>query len=624
MELSKFSTNLAALSLALHGQHHVGGLPAEPGNQDLITQFYTAWLNLARDVVSQQDLSYSAQYARLNNFVEALTEGDLTDVLNICMDAAGLLIDRPDNTYDGFKHHLMSQYPSQDALLVRLISPVGPLLESFFECPDVRAVSLQHLLMFFRYGKKLNIKAIGLETQALTAYIECEDMLSGLVLEDVIGLVDGLNRIMRVWLRDLCLKDLIPTHGSGSVAEGKLSLYEKYKNLQVDLYLKIVLGPFWEEYYPLGSKGELVRISRTIFVPKTYAKLRTISMEPVTLQYFQQGVMKRLYKFIEEHPYLGRRISLRDQSKNQEMARTGSIDNSLSTIDLSAASDTVSWDLVKRVFAGTPLLKWLYATRSKKTKLPNGKIVALKKFAPMGSALCFPVECLIFAVVIEYVTQQWCKQNRSSKMDYSVFGDDLVVAKEITDEVVQALTALGFKVNENKTFVDGPFRESCGCDYYEGIDVSSVYYRLQAYKKHALSPEVYSAACSAINFCAEKGLLNLRRYLIQLLLLKKPYFTNTTSKSPQIWSSQPTNFHVKARWHEDYQMWVGRFCTVLSKPLHLERSEDDHVDDVAYFVKLAQMAERESVPPFCEPGVGVNLHGSRVLLGYVLHEVDKM
>ena len=503
---------------------------------------------------------------------------------------------------------------------MRLVSPISPLLVSLFECPDVKAVSLQSVLTFLRYGKKLNLQALGLEEQAIVAYMECEDMLSALCLESVVDLVSGMNSIMKCWLRSLDLSGLVPTHGSGSVAEGKLTLYEKYKNLETDLYLKIVLGPFWSECYPIGSKGELVGISRTVFVPKTYAKLRTISMEPCTLQYFQQGVMRRLYDFIDNHPYLRMRIQLRDQTQNREMARQGSIDNTLSTIDLKAASDSVSWALVKRVFAGTPLLKWLYATRSKKTKLPTGEIVVLKKFAPMGSALCFPVECLIFAAAIEYVSQKWCQTHRSCKKAYSVYGDDLIVANDLTPSVIEALTGLGFTVNSAKSFTDGPFRESCGGDYYEGTDVSSTYYRLKAYKSRMMSPEVYSAICSAINICAERGHQNLRRHLITLLLLKRPYFTNTVSKSPQLYSPQPTNFHVRSRYSEDYQLWLGRFCTVLSRPVPVERKEDD--DDIAYFLKLAQMALREGVPPLGEPQVGITLHGVRTLLGYVEHEVD--
>jgi hypothetical protein len=58
----------------------------------------------------------------------------------------------------------------------------------------------------------------------------------------------------------------------------------------------------------------------------------------------------------------------------------------------------------------------------------------------------------------------------------STYGDDLVVwtvAYELTCEI---LTSLGFIVNEDKSYHNGSFRESCGGDYLAGEDVSSVYF----------------------------------------------------------------------------------------------------------------------------------------------------
>lgn len=616
---SELRSYLIRMASAIGSPHMIGGTPAGIENQDLVTQFYTAWLHLASDVLSQSSLSIQSEHARMTNFVSGLIQTDVKDVLTICQDAADTLIGNCHLTYGDFKGHLTQMHPGQSEVISRLLSPVTPLLEALFECPDVKAVSLQSILSFLRYGKKLNLKAIGIEEQALTAYLETEDRLSALALDLDSDLIQGLNHIMRCWLRDLDLTNLVPQHGNGSVAEGKLTLYEKYKALKVDIYLKIVLGPVWPEFYPFGSAGELSRVSRTIFVPKTFSKLRTISMEPATLQYFQQGIMKKLYSFIDGHPYLGWRIQLKDQTQNRNMAKEGSISDSMSTLDLSAASDSVAWSLVKAVFYRTPLLKWLYATRSKKTKLPDGKVIALKKFAPMGSALCFPIECLIFAAVIEYVTQKWCKTNKKAKPDYSVYGDDLIVARGITDEVIEALESLGFIVNRSKSFTKGPFRESCGGDYYEGIDVSSVYYRLPAYNVRRMSPEVYAAICSASNLCAERGLYKLRSYLVSLILDKGPYFTDNTNQSPALYSPQPTNYHVSRHWSKDYQCWLGKFCTVLSKPIQRELQDSD---DVAYFVRLAQMAEQKTVRLFDEPVVDVTLHGSNIRLGYSAREVE--
>jgi hypothetical protein len=59
--------------------------------------------------------------------------------------------------------------------------------------------------------------------------------------------------------------------------------------------------------------------------------------------------------------------------------------------------------------------------------------------------------------------------------NFGVFGDDIVVLKEAYRETVRLLNLLGFQVNEQKSFSEGPFRESCGGDYFNGHQVRGVY-----------------------------------------------------------------------------------------------------------------------------------------------------
>lgn len=633
-DINKF---LARSSQMLSETHHVGGVPATSGNQIQITAFYVAWLYLSSDLLSQNDVKGESFRARINNFVYALRGIDLLDILNICSDAVSLILSEDVKSYGGFKGLLTASHPDVK-LIEGLLSPINLALDTFFVSYRCEAEMLKPILQFFRFGRKLNLKAIGLEEKALQAYVECEERLSAIDVCHDTELIDAMNKIMKRWLRGLDLGNLVPNHGSGSVAEGKLTLYNKYKALGVDAKLNVVLNNNVPSYYdcehmrmqfsshhPDDKFNDVVRVSRTVFVPKTYSKLRTISMEPATLQYWQQAIMKRLYQYIGRHSYLKWSIQLKDQEYNRRMARRGSKEDNLSTIDLSAASDTVSWTLVKRVFKGTPLLKWLYATRSDKTLLPDKRVMQLRKFAPMGSALCFPVQCLIFAAVIEYVTQR-CTTATSEYPAFAVYGDDMIVGKAITPEVIEALESLGFIVNRDKSFVSGKFRESCGGDYYDGIDVSSLYFRFKADKTISpytnpkrLSPEAYNAVCSVINLCSEHGYRRLRSYFLYLIRKYVPHFTARKDESPSIYSSQPTNFHAKARWHKDYQKWVARFCTVLSVPV---KREDEGNDDIAYFVKLGQLAVRHKTIPQHDQDVSVvALHGTTVRLGRIEREV---
>lgn len=625
MESKDFRSLLAAVLPGLQCEHCLGGSRASDANNQMIIQFYSAWCYLVCDVLDQSNVDNNSVAQRLASFCQALHDCDVVDVLTFCQDASDALIRNRITSYGGFKVHLYELHPELKEYIGRLLAPINPLLVSLFECPDVKADCLRPVLSFLRYGKKLQFESIGLEGKALTTYLETEDRLATVCIDSSSDLIRGLNCIMRRWLRDLDLSDLIPVHGGGSVAEGPLTVYEKYHRLTDDAMLRMVLGPNWASYFPFGSSGTLERTSRTIFVPKTFAKLRTISMEPTSLQYFQQGVMEKVYSYIGNHRYLGGRIKLRDQSQNQKLAMQGSVDNSLSTIDLSAASDSVSWALVKGVFRGTPLMKWLWATRSRSTLLPNGNTVRLRKFAPMGSALCFPVECLIFAAVLEYAVHKECRTFRGDNLFWSVFGDDLVVPKQVTENVINLLNEIGFLVNVDKSFTDGPFRESCGKDYYEGIDVSSIYYRLPAYDSRTLSPDVYAAICSGANLAFERGLPRLRQHYIELLLRNKrtsPYFTSEENKSPAVYSPTPTNYHVVRRYKKGIQLWIGKFCTVKSK--RVVRDEIDN-EETRYYYQLALMARSKKtvLSPLDDVSPGVTLHGAHTYLGYVEYEVDQ-
>lgn len=620
----------------LRGHHRVGGANATASNRIQIDAFCIAWYYLASDLLVQEGIWGRSLEVRLERFHNVLKTEDLLLLLNISQSCTDCLLggNLDELCWDDFKQHLNALYPAKTEVIGGLLAPITPVLNLILGSGDFTPGCLKSVLQFFRFGRKLHLESIGLEEISLDLYLDCEDRISKLDLGSDPTLIIELNKIMRKWLRRLDLRDLSPKHGSGSVAEGKLTLYDKYKSLSSDLKLAIVTDHSTSSYYDVARQHErhtdlpsegskLSRISRTIFVPKTFSKLRTISMEPTTLMFWQQAIMGKLYEYFKYHPHLRWCVQLEDQEYNRRMAQRGSRDNSLATIDLSAASDSVSWSLVKAVFARTPLLKWLYATRSNKTLLPNGNVIELAKFAPMGSALCFPIQCLIFAACVEYVTQR-CKQQISEIPGYAVYGDDIIVAKDCVPELMRVLNALGFQVNQDKTFVDGKFRESCGGDYYDGIDVSSVYYKFQI--KHRfnsdiskrMSPNCYAAIASVINLCYKQGLKHLREYFLRFALKYYPYFTDNPDRDPDLLSAQPTNFHVKARWHDDYQEWVGRFVTVLSTPV--QRCFEDE-DDISYLCRLGQMATLPSVSKSTQDVVDIALHGAVVRLGRQDREV---
>lgn len=209
------------------------------------------------------------------------------------------------------------------------------------------------------------------------------------------------------------------------------------------------------------SKVHLQRNNKLSFVPKTAKTHRAIAVEPVLNGFLQKGADTVLRNKLNR---IG--IDLRDQEKNRELARQGSVsddDTSFVTIDLKSASDSISIGLVRDVLP----VEWfelLNSLRSDRYEL-DGKHYTYHKFCSMGNGFCFPLETLLF-VACCYVSG--CGVPGT---DFSVYGDDIIVRKQHAPAVLKLLKVLGFKANTKKTFLQGPFRESCGADWYKGVDV---------------------------------------------------------------------------------------------------------------------------------------------------------
>lgn len=115
--------------------------------------------------------------------------------------------------------------------------------------------------------------------------------------------------------------------------------------------------------------------------------------------------------------------------------------------------------------------------------MPDGTIVPLNKFASMGSALCFPIEAMVFFTIIMYALVKKSGRVPSRRLlvklasDVAVYGDDIIVPGSMAPVVMESLEDFGLRVNHDKSFSTGLFRESCGGDYYAGVDITPVYVR---------------------------------------------------------------------------------------------------------------------------------------------------
>lgn len=253
----------------------------------------------------------------------------------------------------------------------------------------------------------------------------------------------------------------------------------------------IMESGFWanaERHRSARFGFRLVDGNKLFFVEKSTYPVeiaRTCCTEPLLNMVLQKGIGRWI-----ENDCLLRSfgISLATQpSFNQALARKGSIDGSFGTIDLESASDSMSWSLIQQL--APPALRGLLSvTRCEYTIFPDGRRERLRMISTMGNGFTFPLQTLLFASVVRAVS--YMRGYACSKPDehFGVFGDDIIVRREIYDEVCSRLTQLGFRVNAGKSFNDGPFRESCGADYYLGTNVRGIYIKSL---KHI--SDVYSA-----------------------------------------------------------------------------------------------------------------------------------
>lgn len=429
---------------------------------------------------------------------------------------------------------------------------------------------------------------------------------------DLSVLIRVMRRMIRRILCNTDPKQIRPSHGGGATAchtrnEDKHHTLRYFKQLddiypydELFFYSPSHLIDSWErlENAPVG-----VPQARVCLVPKDSRGPRVISCEPAEFMFAQQGIMELLYRTLETHRETAGLINFADQSINRELARQSSIDGEYSTIDLSDASDRVSLDLVKLVFPEN-WVECFEACRSDTTLLPDKSVVKLNKFAPMGSACCFPVEALIFWSAAE--ATKWTAfssdhddpegeislSDRETLKSY-VYGDDIIIPRKLFSRVVARLECLGLVVNGPKSYRDGPFRESCGGDYHKGYDVTPVRIRkplVSSVKpvdlKDPLSNGIVHNADLANLFIAKFGLESTLTLVHTIEESIGYIFPRTLLDVPCTLRTEPAisnDVFFQKRWNNDLQRFEHRILaqSMAAKYCHPPNWEELHRMELA-------------------------------------------
>jgi hypothetical protein len=337
------------------------------------------------------------------------------------------------------------------------------------------------MLQWLAFDERLQTDSNDDVSDEITSYIDFEEELRTYTYDD--ELLYQLNQIVYDWLVDFepSLELPRPKFGPGATAEyGRIPALTKAKQLVYDEErVRHICELFYCDTDDLmvGAPGEASYTNRIIFVPKNALKHRIISAEPTWLTWLQQAIKNPLYDYVENHPAMFTWFS--DQSKSRRYAQLGSLDGSYATIDFSSASDSITVPLVRGVYANLALRELLLGTRSTMARMPDDTIVPLTKFAPMGSATCFVTMDIILLSICE-LSVRMTTGHHGKKNDYVVYGDDVAIRSEYTECFLSLCDRLHLKINKDKSYADPKgtrlYRESCGIECLDGVDITPVRY----------------------------------------------------------------------------------------------------------------------------------------------------
>jgi len=438
----------------------------------------------------------------------------------------GFVDDRSFQAFSKWKRSSRSRLPGFLQGFSRLVFDPGTGV--LYDEPDIDAIlAIRQLSLLF--SKILLPCSDARVAKAMNDYVVCEQdvrttdsLLSSEDLSDF-KRVSGVlfQSLFSKMDREIYYGNVRPKHGPGSTAD-KLLGNKKFDQRTWTSRLER-LFPFGENIFPSWSyydqfgdvdilePGQELPV-KVIPVPKTLKTPRIIAIEPTAMQYAQQGVLELFLESLKGFDSLSALLGFDDQQPNQLMAHQGSLNGELATLDLSEASDRVSNQLVREMVSHSPHLREaLDCTRSRKADVPGHGVIRLAKFASMGSALCFPIEAMVFLTMVFVGIERELRTPVSDDMILSyvnkvrIYGDDIIVPIDVVHSVVDALELFGARVNVDKSFWIGRFRESCGKEYYDGHDVSIVKVRrvLPTHRRHvqevisvvSLRNQLYRAGC---------------------------------------------------------------------------------------------------------------------------------
>ena len=223
------------------------------------------------------------------------------------------------------------------------------------------------------------------------------------------------------------------------------------------------LFPFsWERaFWECGSNFVLIDSEAFSTVPKNALTDRTIGKQPLGNLVCQLAVGRHIRRRLRAHAHIDLEYG---QDAHARTACAASVSNEDATVDLRNASNSLASIVPKLLLpeAWWELLDSLRVKKSLHTVKGGTRCYKLEMFSAMGNGFTFELETLTF----------WALARAIGVERPMVYGDDMIVPVKHVNDLVAVLRYFGFETNSAKTFVSGPFRESCGGNYFAGHKLS--------------------------------------------------------------------------------------------------------------------------------------------------------
>lgn len=260
---------------------------------------------------------------------------------------------------------------------------------------------------------------------------------------------DAVEDCVQILLRHRALLNVVKHRYRKKYGEHGKIVLQNVRNGYIESGLPSTKIRYWMVKFMFRATTKLNRTARLTAIAKNNKSDRVITLEALWNMVAQLSYASDVRDLLKRK--LGYDLTTR-QDVHRSLIRSGK-----ATIDLKSASDS-NWMAVLQQLLPEKVFKTLSRLRTGILEYREGKDVAfqpLNMLAPMGCGFTFEIMTVVLLAHCRVLDK-----------GASVFGDDIIIEAGQSGALIRNLESQGWVINEDKSFTEGNFRESCGayCD----------------------------------------------------------------------------------------------------------------------------------------------------------------